>query len=245
MVRVALLGLLIAVSLCACKGKTVVDKQLAENDKLRAEQLAAERQEEGEKPALLRRMNWRVIQVASSFTPIGRKRIDAIGDPFAWKVDIYETSGDNAYDRVDLDLDRDGTIDETWKRKDGTWTKFDGRLFWNGREWRQAGRGAMVLPNVATQTEGGEPLFVAARAMLYGKASNYEEKDLFAGKGPHIALHDDDWDAKWDRAEVDRDRDGKIDERWVRTGDELIREVLADKRKFVFTGDRWVQQAAE
>lgn len=233
--------LLLSLALTGCKKETIVDKQQAAAAEQRVAEEKQAQKQRAKGPEKVKAMNWRVIAIASSFASIGRSRIDALGDRFEWKVNVFEETGDNGYDRVELDKDRDGKVDETWRSRNGRWEKFDGRLFWSGTEWVQAGAGQVELPKVSTRTDGGEPLHKAAIEMLQHKAVNYEVADFLAGHGPRISLHDDDWDARWDRADVDRDRDGAIDEKWTRKGDVLTREVLADKRSFTFRDNRWVE----
>ncbi|GEM_PF-3542060 len=230
-----------ALALGGCKQKTVVDKHAEENAVEREKQLQARRDEKGKEVKKLKRLNWRAIAVAMSYAPGGRKRIDALGPEFPWKVDVFEETGDSNYDRVVLDMDRDGTKDEVWRFEGGRWTKFEGRLFWSGRQWVQAGRGEAALPDVATVTAGGKPLYKLAVEMLEHKATDYEMADYFAGHGPKASLFDDDWDARWDRADLDKDRDGKIDEKWLRKGKKLTRRVLADKKAFVYKDGHWVE----
>lgn len=225
-----------------CKQPTSVDKKLEQTQQVRETQKAQKRVNKAQELKQGTAMNWRVIAVAQSFASPGRKRIDALGDEFGWKVDVYEETGDNNYDRVDLDRDRDGKIDESWTYRSSRWEKFGGRLFWSGREWVRAGGGQVALPSVSTVTAGGEPLHKVAIEMLQHRAVDYEVADYFAGHGPKVSLKDADWDARWDSAEIDRDRDGVVDETWVRKGDVLTRTVIADKRSFRFREGTWQEQ---
>lgn len=229
-------------ALAGCNEKSNVEKTIAANQQVNEAQEAEERAEKAEELKLYTARNWRVVAVAQSFAPPGRKRIDALGDEFPWRVDVFEETGDNSYDRLELDSDRDGEFDETWRFRNDRWEKFGGRLFWSGRTWVQTGKGEVALPDVSTVTAGGEALFKVAVEMLQHKAANYEVEDFFAGKGPKVSLHDDDWDARWDRATIDADRDGTIDEKWSRKADALTREVLADKRTFRWRDGRWVRR---
>jgi hypothetical protein len=231
-----------AVCVGGCKQETVVDKKRAVDEPARVSQKAQERANKAQGPAQLEAMNWRVVAIASSFAPAGRKRIDALGDSFPWRVNVFEETGDTNYDRVELDRDRDGEIDEKWHFRQDRWEKFAGRLFWSGTAWVQAGTGEVALPKVSTATTAGEPLYKIAVEMLQHKAADHEIVDFFADHGPKVALHDDDRDAKWDRAEIDRDRDGTVDEKWLRKGDELTRRLLAEKQVFSFRAGRWVEE---
>lgn len=232
---------LIVGTLTGCKKDTVVEKTIASNVEARAAQKAKARAKKAAEPARIKAMNWRTVSVVSSYAPAGRKRIDALGDTFPWRVNVFEETGDNNYDRVELDRDRDGEIDERWRFRNSRWEKFAGRLFWSGTAWVQAGEGEVALPKVSTATAAGEPLHKIAVEMLRHKAANHEIADFFAGHGPKIALYDDDWDAKWDRAEVDRDRDGIVDEKWLRKGKALTRRLLKEKQAFTFRDGTWVE----
>ena len=239
--RLAAVGLLFMCAASAgCKKETVVDKMIVETERARLSEKAARRKAQVDAPKRDEANNWRVIAIASSYAPAGRERIDAIGEAFPWKVDIFEETGDHSYDRVEIDRDRDGTSDETWRYANGRWEKYSGRLFWSGRRWLAVGKGQVELPRVATSTKGGEPLHRAAVEMLQHRAVDYSVADFLVGHGPKISLHDDDWDARWDRAEVDRDRDGVIDEKWARKGEQLTREILTTKQRFRFQSGSWV-----
>ncbi len=208
-------------------------------------------QDESERPPSLEdkrkeklALEWRVIAVASAYAARNRTREDALGERFPWKVGIFEETTDNSYDRVTIDHDRDGEVDETWKWIDSRWTRHDGRVAWGGKDWMPAA--GMAPGNARAPAAKGETTIYQrlAVAMRDQRATNYEVRDYLAGDGPLFDLKDTDWDARWDLAEVDKDRDGKVDETWTCHDGLVIRRVNATRKVFEFRNGDWVQRGA-
>ncbi|MEL6182046.1 MAG: hypothetical protein AAFS10_24005, partial [Myxococcota bacterium] len=73
----------------------------------------------------------RVIQRANTLTMPNTKLKDALRG-HAWKVNLYEDTGDTQFDRAKIDQDRDDTWDEKWSFKGKRWHKDGASLVWSG-----------------------------------------------------------------------------------------------------------------
>ncbi len=187
-------------------------------------------------------LEWRVIAIASAFTSKGRAREDALSKQFPWKVGIFEDNGDNTYDRVIIDHDRDGKVDETWRWVDGRWTRRDGRVAWGGKDWVPAASMKPGDSQAPVKKDAATIYLRMAATMRDQAATDYEVRDYLAGDGPRFDLKDTDWDARWDLAEVDRDRDGKVDETWTCRDGLVTRRVKARRQVFEFRNGDWVEK---
>ena len=130
------------------------------------------------------------------------------------KINLYEDTGDDRYDRVKVDRNRDALWDGEWERKDGVWRN-EQDAAWDGTRWVDA------APTAATS----DPTVDIAKTVLTGKASAEKVKDLYNGRGIKVNLYDDDRNGSWDRAKLDRDRDDTWDESWTVKGGTLERKI--------------------
>ena len=74
-----------------------------------------------------------VIQRASHQATPNEKVKDALSG-YPWKVNLYEETGDNQYDRLKIDKNRDDRWDDSWTFKGGRWEK-EGGYAWTGSGW--------------------------------------------------------------------------------------------------------------
>jgi len=183
----------------------------------------------------------RIIQLISrSASPNGKLK-DALGASSPIKVNVYEDDGDTRWDRVKLDRDRDGRGEETWIRKNDTWTRNDGAEVWDGQRWAAPGA---ARRRTGKATDGKTDLVDVAQLMLTQRATSDKIKDLKAGNGPKINLYDEDKNGTWDRAKVDLDRDDNWDEKWTVKNGTVERTIEKSGKTFVLDGDRWVDPNA-
>lgn len=181
----------------------------------------------------------KAMAAADKSAPPNSKNKDALGRG-SWKVNLYEETGDDHYDRAKIDRDRDESWDEKWNYKKGRWEKDGGSKIWSDGKWRTAGdtqAGKKASPEPRKSGKGSDTLNAAAKRMLSERATGKKAKDITKGSGPKINLYDDDGDGRWDRAKVDRDRDDNWDEKWTRKGDKLERK--ADGGVAVFKDGAW------
>ena len=186
----------------------------------------------------------RAIEVANSRAKPNSKRKDAF-EGKGWKINLYEETGDNHYDRAKIDKDRDGNNVEKWNWKDGRWEKDGGDLVWRNGKWgpdkgdKPSADDAPAVPKAAA----GDVKFAnIARKMLDERASGAKAKDVFGGNGPKVNLYDDDGDGKWDRAKLDIDRDGKDDEKWTAKGGTLERKIVSSGKVLVLRDGAWADK---
>jgi len=176
----------------------------------------------------------RIIQLISrSASPNGKLK-DALGASSPIKVNVYEDDGDTRWDRVKLDRDRDGRGEETWIRKNDTWTRNDGAEVWDGQRWAAPGA---ARRRTGKATDGKTDLVDVAQLMLTQRATSDKIKDLKAGNGPKINLYDEDKNGTWDRAKVDLDRDDNWDEKWTVKNGTVERTIEKSGKTFVLDGD--------
>ncbi len=167
------------------------------------------------------------------------------------KVNLYEDNGDQQYDRVKVDLQRDGTWDESWTFKQGRWEKAGGALVWNGAAFvspaaaaaaaaPSAAAPAAAAPAASAPVASSDPLVALAQRMLSERATGPKLKDALRGRGPKVNLYDDNGDGRWDRAKVDHERDETWDEKWTLKDGRLERKVESSGKVSVFEGGAWV-----
>ena len=182
----------------------------------------------------------RAIEAANAKAQPNSKKKDAL-EGKGWKINLYEETGDDHYDRAKIDRDRDETWDEKWSWKEGRWEKDEGALIWKGGAW--------VDPKAASDKEdapkapsGDRDTAMAdiAKRVLTEKAPDKKAKDFTSGAGPKVNLYDDDGDGKWDRGKVDVDRDDTWDQKWTIKGGVLERKIEATGEVSVFNQGAWV-----
>jgi hypothetical protein len=176
--------------------------------------------------------------IARAQTPA--KANDKIKDAFRGpiKVNIYEDTGDTAWDRVKVDRNRDEVWDEQWVLKGGQWTRDDGRDAWTGSGWASEGAAAKTDTPAAPAAELSEVVDL----LLNQRATSDKIKDLKRGAGPKINVYDDDKDGRWDRAKVDHERDERWDESWTVKVGRVERKKEATGVVYLFDGGAWVEK---
>jgi hypothetical protein len=181
----------------------------------------------------------RIIELAQRTATPNSKEKDALGQGHP-KVNLYEDNGDNHYDRLKVDRDRDDSWDESWNYKEGRWEKDGGALVWDGGAWASPKKSTGVS---ATPAKSGDAEFAdVAHKILHERASDKKIKDLHDGSGPKINLYDDDGDGKWDRAKVDRDRDDTWDESWTAKDGTVERKLAPNDKILYFKDGAWADK---
>ncbi len=205
----------------------------------------------------------RAIEIANRRASPNSKLKDAF-EGKGWKINLYEETGDDHYDRAKIDKNRDEVDDEKWTWKEGRWEKDGGAMVWVGGAWVSADKagGANAPANanapadapaevdVVAETpaasndkpaSSGDTRFAdVARKMLDERASGGKAKDILDGKGAKINLYDDDNDGTWDRAKVDIDRDENDDEKWTRKDGAIERKIVASGEVKIFKNGAWI-----
>ena len=193
----------------------------------------------------------RAIKAANAKATPNSKQKDAF-EGEGWKINLYEETGDDHYDRAKIDKDRDDTWDEKWNWKGGRWEKDGGALVWSGDAWvdpKAADKAPKAVDKAAKADDkpaaGGDrdtALAQYATRVLTERASGKKAKDITRGSGPKINLYDDDGDGKWDRGKVDTNRDDTWDQKWTVKGGVLERKIEASGEVSVFEDGAWVSK---
>lgn len=167
-----------------------------------------------------------------------------------WKINLYEETGDNHYDRAKVDKDRDGTWDEKWNWKKGRWEKDGGATIWSKGAWvsaKEADKAAAEQPADKQPTEaaatGDTDMADMAKKILNDRATGAKAKDVSRGRGPKFNFYDDNGDGKWDRAKVDKDRDDNWDEKWTVKDGTLERKIVSSGELKIFKDGAWHTKA--
>ena len=199
----------------------------------------------------------RAMHLANS-RAVGKRNQDAMGNTSNWKLNLYDDDGDGIFDRAKVDYERDGNWDEKWTRKQGRWEKVNGALVWTGKAWIRSSVAKNLkipLPKVANNSPQyksdkkpaatkprGDSIEATelVRLLLKDKAGAAKYKDAMGYKSTwKVNLYDDDDDEKWDRAKVDKGRDGTWDEKWTRKGEKIKRKDLNTGKVRVFEAGKW------
>ncbi|MBX2799923.1 MAG: hypothetical protein KTR31_19745 [Myxococcales bacterium] len=152
-----------------------------------------------------------------------------------FRVDVQLDANGQHVRLVEVDLDRDGANDERWTVLDGVTREVseadDGRYdvvtSWSADGWRPLGvqkrTGTPVKRQRPTALIDGLVLGWRGRSLPEG-----EKLDLVPALPIGVAVFQDEGFDTVNRAHVDLDRDGRIDQIWEITPDEIRRRVSPD-----------------
>jgi hypothetical protein len=159
--------------------------------------------------------------------------------------------------RINIDLDRDRTIDETWYFGDEGLVqrevKFRGnyrdRYVLEGEHWKLVkgiGATALVQPGEKKVTAVQlRPLDKEVLALVKQGIKSPRQLDVTPGREYKVSLHRGR-DSTVTRVDIDMDRDGMLDESWSIRGPVRRRVAPAGDGKFseeyVLRDDQWVRQ---
>ena len=159
-------------------------------------------------PASRYRQAFALINNGSGKSPRGK---DILGAKNPWKLNVYDDDQDGAWDRAKLDTNRDDVDDEKWNFKNGRWEKDGGSMIWTGAKWQSS---VVQRPPAGVNRESSR-YQNAFRLLASGSRKSAKAKDLLGSGSPwKLNVYDDDRDGTWDRAKLDKNRDGKDDEKW-------------------------------
>ena len=103
---------------------------------------------------------------------------------------------------------------------------------------------ATAAPVTEKISKKDRALYEQSMVLVHSKATTKKKKDALGGKASwKVNLYDDDGDGTYDRAKVDRDRDGKWDEKWTRNQGQW--EKGKGKKKWVWVKDSWIKPSSD
>jgi len=180
------------------------------------------------------------FKIANARADASGKGKDVLGSKSPWKLNLYDENRDGQWDRAKLDTNRDDVDDEKWTFKNSRWEKENGTKIWAGGRWESVKAIASAVKKSA-QPESNR--YRLAMQLANGRAnSSGKGKDVLGSESPwKLNLYDDDRDGQWERAKLDKNRDGIDDEKWNFKKGRWEKESGAA----VWDGEKWLKSSRQ